>query len=418
MPQPPGTRPNGKKVVRPAADGCVHGLVVYSNRMTLITDSAEISQLCERLAREPYVAIDTEFMRDKTYYSKLCLVQIAGASDVAAIDPLADGIDLTPLYELMANEAVLKVFHAARQDIEIFVHRMGQVPTPVFDTQIAGMVCGFGDAISYDRMVRALTGVRLDKTSRFTDWSHRPLSQNQITYALDDVIHLRPSFEALRKRLDKTGRSSWLDEEMATLTTTETYLTEPSDAWKRLKVRTTKPKFLAVLQALAAWREREAQERDVPRNRVIRDDALVDVAAQAPATEADLARSRAFNKDSAGGKTGKAILDAVRTALETPQDDWPRVQEKRELPSGKQPMIDLLKVLLKLNCEDHDVAPKLVANAEDLERIAMDDEADVPALRGWRRQVFGDDALAIKAGKIAFAYNAADEKIELVELDD
>jgi ribonuclease D len=392
--------------------------VVYSKYMTFVSDSIELAELCARLAKEPYVAIDTEFMRDKTYYSKLCLVQLAGATDVAAVDPLADGIDLTPLYDLLANPDVLKVFHAARQDIEIFVHRMGTVPSPVFDTQIAGMVCGFGDAISYDRMVRALTGVKLDKTSRFTDWSHRPLSEHQLTYALADVIHLRPSYEALRDRLAKTDRSSWLDEEMATLTATSTYLTAPEDSWKRLKVRSTKPKFLVVLQALAAWRELEAQERDVPRNRVIRDDALVDIAAQAPTTTAELARSRAFNSDNAGGKTGSTILAAVKQALDSPKESWPKVEEKQEMPAGKQPVIDLLKVLLRLNCEDHDVAPKLVANADDLEAIAIDDNADVPALRGWRRKVFGEDALAVKAGRIAFAYDAKAEKIELVELDD
>lgn len=386
--------------------------------MTLVTDSAVLAALCERLSQDAYVAIDTEFMRDKTYYAKLCLVQLAGAHDIAAIDTLAEGLDLTPLYALLANPKVLKVFHAARQDIEIFVHRMGAVPYPVFDTQIAGMVCGFGDAISYDRMVRAVTGVRLDKTSRFTDWSHRPLSESQIDYALADVIHLRPCYEALRKRLEKTGRSSWLDEEMATLTATETYLAAPEDAWRRLKVRSTKPKFLMVLQTLAAWREREAQDRDVPRNRVLRDDALIDIAALAPTSEAELTRSRAFSKDSAAGRTGKAILDLVRKALETPRTDWPKVEEKRELPAGKQPVIDLLKVLLKLNCEDNDVAPKLVAGADDLEAIALDDEADVPALRGWRREVFGADALAVKAGRLAFAYSPEDEKIELVDLED
>ena len=305
--------------------------------MTLIRDSSELEAVCNRLSSEPYVAIDTEFMREKTYFSKLCLVQIAGKTDVVAIDPLAQGIDLSPLDRLMANPNVLKVFHAARQDVEIFFHRNGTVPAPLFDTQIAGMVCGFGDAISYDRMVRALTGVKLDKTSRFTDWSHRPLSDQQIDYALSDVIHLRPAYEKLRARLERTGRLNWLDEEMGVLTSEDTYQTDPQQAWRRLKVRSTKAKFLVVLQALAAWREREAQERDVPRNRVLRDDALIDVAAQTPTTPAELSRSRAFNKDSANGRTGQAILEAVTQALETPKADWPTLPERTELPSGKQP---------------------------------------------------------------------------------
>ncbi len=252
--------------------------------MTLVTDTASLSALCERLAREPYVAVDTEFMRDKTYYSKLCLVQLAGNDEAAAVDTLAPGLDLTPLYELMADPGVLKVFHAARQDVEIFVHQANAVPAPLFDTQIAGMVCGFGDAVSYDRLVRGLTGVRLDKTSRFTDWSHRPLTPKQVEYALADVIHLRPAYEKLHRRLEKTNRLEWLSEEMAVLTDPATYRVVPEESWRRLKIRSTKPKFLAVLQELAAWREHEAQSRDVPRNRILRDDALVDVAAQMPQT--------------------------------------------------------------------------------------------------------------------------------------
>lgn len=386
--------------------------------MSLVTDTETLAAVCQRIAAEPYVAIDTEFLRDKTYYSRLCLVQLAGKDDVVAVDTLAPDIDLTPLFELLSNPSVLKVFHAARQDVEIFVHMMGQVPAPIFDTQIAGMVCGFGDAVSYDRLVRALTGVNIDKTSRFTDWSHRPLTQHQIDYALADVIHLRPAYERLAKRLAKTGRSGWLDEEMAVLTDIATYRVEPEDAWRRLKTRSTKPKFLSVLRELAAWREREAQTRDTPRNRVIRDDALVDIAAHAPTSADELSRSRSFNRESANGKTGRAILEAVKRALETPKEDWPKVDDQRDKPQGRQPVAELLRVLLKVQCDVHDVAPKLVASADDLDAIAADDNADVPALKGWRREVFGDAALAVKHGRLAFAFDPEKDRLALIDVPD
>ena len=384
--------------------------------MTLITDTDSLNAVCRRISDERYVAIDTEFMRDKTYYSKLCLVQLAGASDVVAVDTLAPELDLTPLYELLSAPDVIKVFHAARQDIEIFVHQAGAVPHPVFDTQIAAMVCGFGDAVSYDRLVRALTGAQIDKTSRFTDWSHRPLSDRQIDYALADVIHLRPAYEKLVRRLEKSGRSGWLEEEMDVLTDIGTYRTEPEEAWRRLKVRSTKPKFLAVLRELAAWRETEAQGRDVPRNRILRDDALVDVAAIAPKSADELSRSRAFNRESANGRTGRAILEAVDRALALPRDSWPAVPEQREKPQGRQPVAELLRVLLKVQCDAHEVAPKLVASADDLDAIAADDAADVAALQGWRREVFGDSALAVKHGRLAFAFDPESARLKLIDV--
>lgn len=405
---------NGLPVIAVAPNGrsCIRA------PMTLITDTEALDALCTRISnRNDFVAIDTEFMRDKTYYAKLCLVQLASAEEAVAIDPLAPDIDLNPLYALLANPKVLKVFHAARQDVEIFVHQAGAVPYPLFDTQIAAMVCGFGDAVSYDKLVRALTGVRLDKTSRFTDWSHRPLSDRQIDYALADVIHLRPVYERLRKKQEKAGRSEWLAEEMAQLVDPSTYSTKPEDAWRRLKVRSTKPKFLVVLRGLAAWREREAQSRDVPRNRVLRDDALVDIAAQAPVSVQELARTRAFNSESAGGRTGRAVLNAVETALALPKEEWPSLPEPKDVPQGRLPVADLLRVLLKVKCEEHDVAPKLVASAEDLDAIAADDTADVPALRGWRRQVFGDTALAVKHGRLAMGFDPAHNRVDLVEVE-
>jgi ribonuclease D len=384
--------------------------------MTLVTDTASLATLCDRLARERFVAVDTEFMRDKTYYAKLCLVQLAGAEEAVAVDTLAPGLDLAPLYGLMADPGVLKVFHAARQDVEIFVHQADAVPAPLFDTQIAAMVCGFGDAVSYDRLVRGLTGVRLDKTSRFTDWSHRPLTPRQVDYALADVIHLRPAYERLHRRLEKTGRLDWLSEEMAVLTDPATYRVAPDDAWRRLKIRSTKPKFLTVLRELAAWREREAQTRDVPRNRILRDDALVDVAAQMPQSPDELARSRAFNRDSSNGKTGRAILEAVERALSLPKDQWPTLPEPAEAPQGRQPVADLLRVLLKIKCEESDVAPKLIASSDDLDAIAASDDADVPALKGWRREVFGEAALAVKHGRLGLVYDPAKDRVTLVEV--
>lgn len=384
--------------------------------MTLVTDTASLTALCDRLARENFVAVDTEFMRDKTYYAKLCLVQLASAEEAAAVDTLAPGLDLAPLYALMADPGVLKVFHAARQDVEIFVHQADAVPAPLFDTQIAAMVCGFGDSVSYDRLVRGLTGVRLDKTSRFTDWSHRPLTPRQVEYALADVIHLRPAYERLHKRLEKTGRLEWLSEEMSVLTDPATYRLAPEDAWRRLKIRSTKPKFLTVLRELAAWREREAQSRDVPRNRVLRDDALVDVAAQMPHTAEDLSRSRAFNRDSSSGKTGRAILEAVTRALELPKEQWPSLPEPAETPQGRQPVADLLRVLLKIKCEESDVAPKLIASSDDLDAIAANDDADVPALKGWRREVFGDAALAVKHGRLGLVFDPGRDRVKLVDV--
>jgi len=384
--------------------------------MTLVTDTTSLSALCDRLASERFVAVDTEFMRDKTYYSKLCLVQLGGAEEVAAVDTLAPGLDLAPLYALMADPGVLKVFHAARQDVEIFVHQADAVPAPLFDTQIAAMVCGFGDAVSYDRLVRGLTGVRLDKTSRFTDWSHRPLTPRQVEYALADVIHLRPAYERLHKQLEKTGRLEWLSEEMAVLTDPKTYRVPPQDAWRRLKIRSTKPKFLCVLRELAAWREIEAQQRDVPRNRVLRDDALVDVAAQMPQTPDELARSRAFNRESSSGKVARAILEAVERALALPKEDWPALPEQADTPQGRQPVADLLRLLLKIKCEENDVAPKLIASADDLDAIAANDDADVPAMKGWRLEVFGDAALAVKHGRLGMTFDPEKDRVRLIEI--
>ncbi|MDJ0947821.1 MAG: ribonuclease D [Alphaproteobacteria bacterium] len=368
--------------------------------MSLISDNKVIAGACQRLAKETYITVDTEFMRDRTYWPRLCLIQLGGAKEAVAIDALAKGVDLAPLYGLMANSKVLKVFHAARQDVEIFFYKGGAVPAPLFDTQIAAMVCGFGDAVAYDTLVAKLAKQRIDKSSRFTDWSHRPLSKRQLDYALADVIHLRTVYEKLLKRVNGSGRMDWLEAEMSVLIDPATYALDPREAWRRIKIRSAKPRMLAVLRELAAWRETEAQRRDLPRNRVLRDEALLEIAASTPGTGKELARTRGLSSSVAQGSQGRAILAAVKRGLDLPEADWPSLPRKPERPSGLGPVVDLLKVLLKMKCEAHGVAQKLVASADDLERIAADDRADVPALAGWRREIFGEDALALKHGRI------------------
>jgi ribonuclease D len=383
--------------------------------MTVISDSSTLADFCGRMSTEVFVTVDTEFMRDRTYWPDLCLVQVAGAEAAAAIDPMAEGIDLAPLFELLANPQVLKVFHAARQDLEIFFIQGGRLPMPIFDSQVAAMVCGFGDSVSYETLAARLAGARIDKSFRFTDWSKRPLSDRQLTYALGDVTHLRLIYEKLSKRLHATGRERWVDEEMAVLTNPATYRLDPETAWMRLKPRSGSPKFLNVLKSVAAWRETEAQRRNLPRNRLVRDEALLEIAAQAPSTVAELSRTRTLSRGTAEGVVGEALLAAVARGLTTPLDEAPKLADRPEVPPGRGPLIDLLKVLLKLKCEAHHVAQKLVATTADLEAIACSDEAAVAALGGWRRDVFGADALALKQGRLALT--AARDAIRLVPLE-
>lgn len=385
--------------------------------MNLIADSASLADFCQRLADAPYITVDTEFMRERTYWPQLCLVQVADAKEAQAIDPLAPGIDLGPLLGILANPRILKVFHAARQDVEIFFHMTGKVPTPIFDTQVAAMVCGFGDAVSYETLAARLAKARIDKSQRFTDWSHRPLQERQLSYALADVTHLRLAYEKLARQLERDGRAEWLAEEMAVLTDPATYRLDPEDAWRRLKPRTGNQRTLMLLKALAAWREREAQTRDLPRQRVIRDEALLEIAASAPATIEDLARTRGLSRGLVDGRMGAAILATVAHALETPESEWPAVEARIELPRGLAPVVDLLKVLLKLKCDENDVAQRLVANTADLEAIAGDDDAPVPAMHGWRRTLFGDDALRLKHGKVALALAENGKGLRLIPLD-
>ena len=369
--------------------------------MTWIADTATLDEFCRRAATSPFITVDTEFMRERTYWAQLCLVQVATGDEAVAIDALAPGLDLSPLLGLLDDPRVLKVFHAARQDLEIFHHLTGRVPDPLFDTQVAAMVCGFGDAVSYETLAGQLAGARIDKSARFTDWAQRPLSERQVAYALADVTHLRRAYGALAKRLTQTGRASWLQEEMATLLDPATYRMDPELAWQRLKPRSGKPRLVAVLKEVAAWREREAQRRDTPRNRVLRDETVMDIAGHAPVSTDELARMRGLSKGFAEGRLGEDVLEAVRRGLAMPESAIPAVPQPADMPRGTGQIVELLKVLLKMKCDEHDVAQKLVATTADLERIAADDQADVPALHGWRREIFGNAALALKHGELA-----------------
>ena len=373
--------------------------------MARITETSALVAYCEDLAKQPYMTVDTEFMRERTYWPKLCLVQLAGPeSDGVAVDPLAEGLDLSALFALLADPGIVKVFHAARQDLEIFYHLAGRLPAPVFDTQVAAMVCGFGDQVGYETLVTKLARSRLDKASQFTDWSLRPLSERQIDYAISDVTHLRRVYERLCAKLEQNGRAAWLDEEMATLTDPATYDLDPMSAYQRIKTRSTSPRFLAVLREVAAWRDRQAQEKDVPRNRILRDEALCEIAHHHPTTPAALARTRGLGRGLAEGSGGAALLDAVARGLAVPEEDCPSPSARRSLPGRFVPLVELLKVLLKMKCDEHDVAQRLVASSADLEAIALHGgEADVNALHGWRRQVFGQDALNLRTGRVGIA---------------
>jgi ribonuclease D len=380
--------------------------------MDLITTTSELEAACERLAKHPVITVDTEFLRETTYYPLLCVVQMASPDEAVVIDALAKGIDLKSFFALMANEKVLKVFHAARQDIEIIWHRAAIVPHPVFDTQVAAMVLGHGDSIGYDQLVERIAGHRPDKTHRFTDWSRRPLSKEQINYAVSDVTHLRDVFLALDSDLRKRGRNDWVSAEMEILTSPRTYDFHPERAWERLKTRVRKPKELAVLMEVAAWREQEAQSRDVPRGRVLKDDAIGDIATHAPSTVERLAGLRSLPKGFDRSKWGAEIVAAVQRGLARDPATLPKLEKPRNNSNGAA-IVELLKVLLRMTSERHGVASKVIATVDDLERIAADDHADVAALQGWRRELFGEAALSLKHGRLALAI----EKGRVVRVD-
>ncbi len=370
--------------------------------MNLITTTADLAAACERMSRHSFVTVDTEFLRETTYYPLLCVAQIATADEAVVIDALAEDIDLAPFFDLMANEAVLKVFHAARQDIEIVWHQARLIPHPIFDTQVAAMVLGYGDSISYDQLVQRITGDVIDKSNRFTDWSRRPLSAAQVTYAVSDVTHLRKVFLALSEDLQKRGRAEWVGEEMEVLTSPDTYRSEPETAWERLKTRVRKPKELSVLMEVAAWREREAQSRDIPRGRVLKDEAIGDIATHAPTSMEKLASLRSLPRGFERSKWGAEIVEAVKRGLARDLSQLPKLEKPRQGVNGSA-TVELLKVLLRMVSERHGVAAKVIATVEDLERIALDDRADVPALRGWRHELFGEQAISLKRGRLALA---------------
>ncbi len=383
--------------------------------MPLITDSAALEALCERLAKADFVTVDTEFMRETTYWAKLCLVQVAGPDEAYCIDPLADGINLKPLYDLLANPAVLKVFHAGRQDLEIFYTATTTVPTPVFDSQVAAMVCGFGDQVGYETLVSKLAGANLDKSQRFTDWSQRPLSDRQIKYALGDVTYLRKVYTELSRMLDSSGRRVWLEEEVATLTDPATYRVEPRDAWQRIRARTRSRRLLCVLRELAAWRELTAQAMNMPRQRVAKDDALLELAANMPVTVDDIKRTR-LAKPLASGKYVEGVLAAVAKGRAVPESECPVVERENGWEAAaSRGVVELLKLLLKARSETHHVAQRLIATSDDVEAIALSDTADVPALSGWRRELFGEDALKLKHGKLAIGLSADGKNVEVFQ---
>ena len=368
----------------------------------IIQTQEQLNQLCADLSKASYLAIDTEFLRDKTYFPRLCLLQMAGPTvEAAAIDPFIEGLDWSPVRDLMANKNVLKVFHAARQDLEIFYHLYKVLPTPIYDTQVAAMVCGFGDQVAYNALVRDLTGQELEKNAQFTDWSRRPLSPKQIRYALDDVVYLRDVYEKLHERLIKQGREQWVFEEMEILNSPRTYQNPPEESWKRIKVRSDKADVLMALKALAAWREQEAVRRDVPRSRVLKDETIADIAMYKPRDDDSLQQIRSLPPDIARGKIGKQVLEIVNAALDSPREGWPKVERKEPFPKQAAGTLEMLKMLLRINCSEADVAPKLVADSEDLEELAVEAKPDIAAMHGWRFEVFGKDALDLKSGKIA-----------------
>ncbi len=367
--------------------------------MKIITRTSELEALCDKLRKSAFITVDTEFMRERTYWPRLCLIQVAGDGAEAIIDPLSDQINLTAFYDLMGNSNVLKVFHAARQDIEIFFQASQRIPHPLFDSQVAAMVCGFGDQVGYEALIKRLTGGRVDKGSRFTDWARRPLSDKQLTYALADVTHLRDAYPILRKHLKNNGREHWLAEEMAVLESASTYELHPEDAWRRLKLRNPGKRALAILIELAAWRERAAQRRDLPRRHVLKDEVLHAIAASPPDSVEDLESIRGLSRGFSRSSMAKGVIEAVVAGKARNLDTLPVLGKAKPAQPAPGAITEMLKVVLKITCEQHGVAPKLIASAADLERIAADDNANVPALTGWRRELFGEDALAVKRGQ-------------------
>lgn len=397
---------------------CLHHIsLLMPLIMKIITKTADLKAFCTDCAKHDYVTVDTEFLRERTYYSKLCLIQLAypgeGNENAVLIDPLSDGLSLAPLYDLYEDTSVVKVFHAARQDLEIFFVDKRIIPTPLFDTQVAAMVCGYGEQVGYETLVRKIANEPLDKSSRFTDWSTRPLSDKQKTYALGDVTHLRVIYEHLKARLEKSNRHAWVEEELGILTSPDTYVVHPEEAWKRVKTRNGSGKMLAYVRELARFRETYAQTKNIPRNRVYKDDALLELAATKPASHEQLKKSRLLLRDARGGAIANGIINAVQTAAKIEPKDFPQAPNVRVKKQGNDGLSDLLRVLLKASAEKAGVASKLICNASDLDAIASGDRS-LPAFSGWRREVFGENALRLCAGEIALSANK--DSVEIVQL--
>jgi len=389
---------------------------VRTDHLHLITTTGELREVTHKLSQSDFVTVDTEFIRETTFWPELCLIQMAAPGVTALVDPLAEGIELKPFFDLMANGKVTKVFHAARQDIEIIFHLGGLIPDPVFDTQVAAMVCGFGDSVSYDQLVQKVTGTRIDKSSRFTDWRRRPLTDKQLAYALADVTYLIDVYLRLKAEIEREGRVHWLTEEMDVLTSPRTYDPDPDDAWKRLKMRLRKPQELSIVKHVAAWREHEARERNVPRQRIIKDDAIYEIAQQQPCDAQALSRLRMTPKGWERSATAASLLEAVNAALDVPREEMPQPPKAVQSPEGTGAAAELLKVLLRLVADEANVAPKMLASSDDIDRLAAEQEkADVPALHGWRRSVFGEKALRLIRGEIALKFE--NRKIAVFEVD-
>lgn len=382
--------------------------------MTILTTTSELDSFCKRAATESYITIDTEFIRETTYWSRLCLIQVGLEKEAVAIDPLAQGIDLSSFLELLQNPNIIKVFHAGRQDIEIFYHMTGQIPSPLFDTQIAGMVCGFGESVAYEALVQKFVGCSLDKSSRYTHWGQRPLTPKQLDYALGDVIHLRVIYERLLDKITSSDRLHWVEDEVRILEDPATYAVDPYAVWQKIRVRSPKPRMLAILRELAAWREITAQKRDIPRTRVLRDEVLLDLAASAPQSPKDLSRMRGTARNLVDQSEGTTLLHLVQKAQDLPLEDCPPVPKKENLPQGSAGLIEMLRLLLKISADKYGVAPKLIATTKDLEDIASVDSPTTPALEGWRYDVFGKAALELKEGKVALGLKKG--KIALIPL--
>ena len=370
--------------------------------MNIITTTDELVILCERLNKAEYVTVDTEFLRESTYYSLLCLIQVADSEGAHAIDPLAEGLDLSPFYDVMKNTNVVKVFHACRQDLEIFYKEMGCLPEPMFDTQVAAMVCGYGDSVGYETLVNKMVGEQLDKATRYTDWSRRPLSERQIVYAIDDVTHLRGIYESLRQRLIESDRGPWIDEEMELLTSISTYDVDPHEMWKKIKVRTNKPRVLGLLRELTAWREIRAIAKDMPRRRVMKDEVLLEVSAHPPKDISGLDSIRGLNGGFSRSQAGKEFFESIQAGLAIPEDQLPKINRAKARPATP-PMVDLLKVLLKIRCQETEVAPRLIANAQDLELLAAVPNTELKLKHEWRYDVYGKYAMALMKGQLALS---------------